>query len=139
MNITDGGVMVVEVAAQSGAIHFITSLMSNPTAQMIATAVGGWVLKIIFDIIVSSIRAKGKSDVQKAEQALDSALKTNDAQDDAVAKMALDRAKTSQEFLDRIADELERHKPGLLASPKIPAVVAPASEAVTPKVTETPK
>jgi hypothetical protein len=109
---------MVESASTPGWLNWVAS---NPTVHWVIAGVVGWALKIVYDVVIAVLRAKGKSDVQKAQAALDIALKSDEAQDDALAKMTLERAMASNDFFNTLADELEKHKPGFLATPKISA------------------
>lgn len=109
--IGDTGKKIIIVATGSASIlDSLLAFLATPTGQAVAMAIVGWATKAIYDGTIAVLRAKGKSDVQKAESALDRAIKTDGSQDDAVAQMALDRAKSSQEFLNKLADQLDAHR-----------------------------
>lgn len=116
----------------------LLTLVADPRLQTFALVLGGWLLKVAWDLAVRLLRLRGRQDVDHAEAALRAALATPDAQDDAVAKMALQRAKDSQEFLDTLAEALEQLRPPSASPAPAAAPVAPAPAPATPAPGDTP-
>lgn len=83
---------------------------------MLAVATATWLLKVVWDVVVPLLRSRGKSEVAKAAEAAEKAHQTPALDDDKLAELALERAKLKQDFLEKLADALDKNRP---AGPKI--------------------
>jgi hypothetical protein len=107
-------------------------LLNSPTGQLIIAGLVGALVKAAWDFVAILLRQRGKTDVQRAQMALDNAKLTPDAQDDVMLALALERAKSKAQVLDSLAAALEHSPPPAAAPASAASVLGPPSKGPTP-------
>jgi hypothetical protein len=85
--------------------------MNAEMMNLIAAALGGWALTFGWGIGADWFRRRGARKVKAALRDVDRAKLTTDDKDDVIAQLALERAREDDEFMQWLADHVEKNKP----------------------------
>lgn len=96
----------------------MTELLQNPLVIKVLLVVGGGALGFGAKAAVHWLRSRGNRRLGAAIDAFNRAKLTPDEQDDAIAALALERAKTDAEWMQWLATEIENKIPTLPGAPK---------------------